>query len=140
MTNILLTYIKYNNIFRRRSDLTYHIKRHHQSSIKIKFDNGHVMKVKKREDDIFKCKCGKSFKASTSLRKHMKRCKNKSADVEQDEIEIKLMNIDDSDASESMNLNARIIVHDPIDCFDTLIVKNADCSERRTPENRIRHQ
>ena len=62
MTNILLIYIIYNNIFRNHFDLIYHIKHDHQSLIKIKFENRNVIEVKKEENDIFKYKCEKKFK------------------------------------------------------------------------------
>ena len=68
MTNALLTCITCNNIFRSRSDLTYHVKRDHQSLVKVKFENGSVTEIKKGEDDMFKCKCGKRFKLSITLR------------------------------------------------------------------------
>jgi uncharacterized C2H2 Zn-finger protein len=82
MTNALLTCVTCNNIFRNRTELTYHVKRHHQSSVKIKFGNGHVTEVKKGEDGMFKCMCEKRFKAPTSLRQHAKNCNVELAEPE----------------------------------------------------------
>src|SRR5271169_3053679 len=119
MTNALLMCITCNNVFRRRSDLMYHVKRDHQSLIKVKFENGSVTEIKKGEDGMFKCKCGKRFKLSITLRKHAKGCGDELTELEEDEEERALMNVlEDSDASESINVDDRII---SADCFGALI-------------------
>ena len=118
MTRALFTCTKCNKIFRNRHGLDYHVKRDHRSSIKIKFQNGEVIEVKRAEDNIFKCKCGKTFKLPDSLRRHAKRCNNESTESYEEEVEVELMNISDSDASESMDVDDRII---PVDCFGALI-------------------
>jgi len=71
MTNALLTCItcRPNDIFRSRSDLTYHVKRDHQSSVRVKFENGSVTDVTKGADGTFKCKCRKTFKRYEDMRK-----------------------------------------------------------------------
>src|SRR5437667_5263793 len=115
MTNTLFTCTTCNNIFRSRSDLNYHVKRDHQSSVKVKFQNGGVTEVKRAEDNTFKCKCGKSFKLPDSLRRHVKGCNDELTEPEEDEGEGMLMDVDDSDASE---LDDRVI---PGDCFGALI-------------------
>jgi hypothetical protein len=118
--------------------LTFHVKRDHQLSVKIRFQNGDVMEVEKRNDGIFKCKCDKKFRLPISLRRHAKECKNELTESEQDEMEIESMDINNSDMSESMDMDDRII---PADCFGALIsYENADYRGRRTPENRMYHQ
>src|SRR5271169_7082329 len=118
MTNALLKCTKCNHIFRNRHDLEYHVKRDHQSSVKVKFQNGSVTEVKRAEDNTFKCKCGKGFKLPNSLHRHAKGCNGELAESEEDEEERVLMDVDDSDASESMNIDDRIV---PADCFGALI-------------------
>jgi hypothetical protein len=119
MINMLFIYIIYNNIFRNYSELNYHVKCDHQSLIKIKFQNDDVIEVKRAKDNIFKYKYGKIFKFPNSLYKHVKRYNNELIELEENEEERVLMNIlEDFDASESMNMNEKII---PIDCFDALI-------------------
>jgi uncharacterized C2H2 Zn-finger protein len=118
MTNALFTCIICNDIFRSRYDLNNHVKRDHQSSVKVKLQNGGVTEVKKREDGTFKCKCGKSFKLPGSLQRHAKGCNGESAEPEQDEREVGSMEVDDSDASESMDVDDRVV---RVDCFGALI-------------------
>ena len=118
MTNSLFTCITCNDIFRNRHDLNNHVRRDHQSAVKVKFQTGGVTEVKRAEDNTFKCKCGKRFKLPDSLRRHAKSCNNESTELEEKEREAELMNVNDSDASESMNMNDRII---PIDCVSALI-------------------
>jgi uncharacterized C2H2 Zn-finger protein len=117
MTNALLKCTKCSDFFRSRHDLNNHVKSDHQSSVKVKFQNGGVTEVKRAEDNTFKCKCGKSFKLANSLRRHAKECNGELAESEEDEERV-LMNVDDSDASESMNIDERIV---PADCFGALI-------------------
>jgi len=50
----------------------HHLNNHdHQLSIKIKFQNDDVMKIKRTKDDIFKCKYEKNLKYSNSLWKYI---------------------------------------------------------------------
>jgi len=121
MTNVLLTCTTCNNIFRSHYDLNYHVKRHHQLSVKVKFDNGHVIEIEKGDDDMFECKCGKKFKAPTSLRKHAKNCRDGFAKLKRAEGEVELADVNNSDASESMDIDSGAINDTPIDCFRTLI-------------------
>lgn len=118
MTKTLLKCIKCDDIFRNRHDLEYHVKRDHQSSVKVKFQNGTMTEVKRAEDNTFKCKCGKGFKLPNSLHRHAKGCNDELTEPEQNEREAGSMEIDDSDASESMNVDDRIV---PADCFGALI-------------------
>jgi uncharacterized C2H2 Zn-finger protein len=118
MTNALLKCTKCNDIFRNRHDLNNHVKSDHQSSVKVKFQNGGVTEVKRAVDNTFKCKCGKSFKLANSLRRHAKECNDELAESAEDEEERVLMDVDDSDASESLITDARVI---PADCFGALI-------------------
>ena len=56
MTSTSFTCTICNIIFRNRTDLNFHVKHIHQSLIKIKFQNGDVVEVKRAEDNTFKCK------------------------------------------------------------------------------------
>jgi len=118
MKNALFTCTICKDIFRNRPDLKNHVRRDHQSAVKVKFQNGGVTEVKRAEDNTFKCKCGKSFKLPDSLRRHAKECNNESTESHEEEVEVELMDISDSDASESMDVDDRII---PVDCFGALI-------------------
>ena len=118
MRNVLFTCAICNDIFRTRSDLNNHVKCKHQSMVKVKFQTGRVAEIKKGADGTFKCTCGKGFKIPWSLQKHAKRCDNESTESHEEEIEVELMDINDSDESESMDMNDRII---PVDCFGALI-------------------
>ena len=118
MTNALFKCIKCSDIFRSRHDLNNHVKSDHQSSVKVKFQNDAVTEIKKAEDNTFKCTCGKSFKLANSLRRHAKNCNDELSELKQNEREVESMEIDDSDASESMNMNDRVI---RVDCFGPLI-------------------
>ena len=77
-----------------------------------------MIEVKKAKNDTFKCKYEKSFKLPNSLRRHARTCKNKLIDLEQIERESELIDINDSDISELLNLNDKII---SVDCFDAII-------------------
>lgn len=118
MRNVLFTCALCNDIFRTRSDLNNHVKREHQSVVKVKFQTGRVAEVKKGADGTFKCTCAKGFKIPWSLQKHAKRCDGESTELHEEEVEVELMDVNDSDASESMDMNDRII---PVDCFGALI-------------------
>src|SRR5436305_14641830 len=100
-------------MFRSRSNLTYHVKRDHQSSVKMKFENESVTEVTKEADETFKCKCEKTFKLSITLRRHAKSCNDELMKLES---KTQLMN----DASKSMNFNDEMIDETSADCFDTL--------------------
>ena len=124
MKNTLFTCTVCTDIFRSRSDLNNHVRRHHQSVIKIKFQNDNMTEVKKRVNGGFECTCGKRFKLSWPLQRHAKRCNDELTVSEENEEKTMSNN---SDASEFMNVNERTI---PIDCFDALILmKSADCRE-----------
>ena len=74
-----------------------------------------MAEVKRAEDNTFKCKCGKRVRLPDSLRRHAKRCNGELTESE----ERALMDVlEDSDASESMNMDDRIV---PADCFGSLI-------------------
>lgn len=125
MAPTLPTCITCNNIFRTRHELEYHVKRDHQSSVKVKFQNDDVVEIKRTQDNTFKCRCGKSFKLPDSLRRHTKGCNNKLMEQEEENGGIELMDIDDFDAPESSNRDDRIV---PADYFGSLIShENADC-------------
>src|SRR5271169_6882678 len=98
MKNALFTCAVCKDIFRNRTDLKNHVRRDHQSAVKIKFQNRGVTEVKRTEDNTFKCKCGKSFKLPNSLRRHVKKCNDELTEPEEDEEERALMNVlEDSD-------------------------------------------
>ena len=66
MRKTLFTYVACNDIFRTRLNLNNHVRRNHQSVVKIKFQTGRVAEVKRVEDNTFKCKCGRGFKLPNS--------------------------------------------------------------------------
>lgn len=72
------------------------------------------MEIKREKDNTFKCKCGKSFNYPDSVRKHVKGCNGKLIESEEDGNERWLTSIDDTDVSELMKVDNRII---PTDCF-----------------------
>lgn len=136
MTNALLTCITCKNIFRSRTELNYHVKRDHQSLVKVKFQNGSVTEVKRGTDDTFKCECGKSFKLPGSLRRHAKDCNGEAMGLYEDEEEDVQMSGEISDASESVELNEEEIDDTPIDCFGALISRElANYRGRATSQN-----
>ena len=118
MRNTLFTCVICNDIFRTRPDLNNHVRIKHQSVVKVKFQTGRVAEVKKGADGTFECTCGKRFKFPWSLQKHAKGCDDKSTESYEEEIEVELRDISDCDASESMDVDGRII---PVDCFGALI-------------------
>jgi Zinc finger, C2H2 type len=119
MKNALFTCVVCKDIFRNRTDLKNHVRRDHQSAVKVKFQNGGVTEVKRAEDNTFKCKCGKSFKLPDSLRRHAKGCNDELTESEESEGEGALMDAEeDSDASESMDMDDRVV---STDCFRPLI-------------------
>ena len=77
-----------------------------------------MMEVKREQDNTFTCKCGKSFNYPDSLHKHAKGCNSKLIEPEEDRSERDLMNVDDTDASESMDLDNRVV---PDDCYGSPI-------------------
>jgi len=116
MTNALLTCTTCNDIFRSRNDLNNHVRRNHQSSVKVKFQNGTVTEVQKGEDGRFNCKCGKSFKLPWSLQRHAKGCRGELAEPGQAEGEVPLQD----DASESMDFDEEVVDEIPADCYGAL--------------------
>jgi len=54
MKNTLFTCSICKDIFRNHSDLKNHVRRDHQSSVKVKFQNGDVVEIKRAEDNTFK--------------------------------------------------------------------------------------
>ena len=118
MRNTVFTCAVCNDIFRTRPDLNNHVRHKHQSVVKVKFQTGRVAEVKKGADGTFKCTCGKGFKFPWSLQKHVKECDDESTESHKEEAEVELMDINDSDASESIDMDDKII---PIDCFGVLI-------------------
>jgi uncharacterized C2H2 Zn-finger protein len=118
MKNALFTCTTCKGIFRNRTDLKNHVRRDHQSAVKVKFQNGGMTEVKRAEDNMFKCKCGKTFKLPDSLRRHAKGCNAELMESEEYEGKGVGMNVDDSDASQSMDIDDRVV---PADCFGLLI-------------------
>jgi len=105
-------------IFRSRHDLNYHVRRDHQLSVKIKFQNGDTTEVIKGEDNTFKCRCGKKFKIPDSLRRHVKSCKDEEGKAYEENMQT---DGGDSDASDSLESNEEEADETPIDCFGALI-------------------
>jgi hypothetical protein len=61
-----------------------------------------VTEVKRVEDNTFKCKCGKIFKLPGSLRRHARICRDELMEQEEDERETELIDVNNSDALESV--------------------------------------
>jgi hypothetical protein len=101
--------------------LTYHVKRDHQSSVKVKFKNGAVTEVKKREDGTFTCKCGKKFNISVTLRKHAKTCRGEPSESEDIHMEDVNMMEGNSDASGIDDHDERQVNNTVVDCYGALI-------------------
>src|SRR5215471_16343805 len=91
MTKGLFICTTCNGIFRNQVSLNNHVKCNHQQSVMVKFRNGNVVKIKRSDDNAFKCKCGKSFQYPDSLRRHGKICNDELAESEEEEEERILM-------------------------------------------------
>lgn len=76
------------------------------------------MKVKREEDNTFKCKCGKSFNYPDSWHKHVKVYNHELIEPEEDRRERVSMNIDDNNESECMDVDCQVIRND---CFGILV-------------------
>jgi uncharacterized C2H2 Zn-finger protein len=116
MRNTLFTCSVCKDIFGNRNDLNNHVRRDHQSVVKIKFQDGRVTEVKKGANGGFKCRCGKSFKLPWSLQRHAKTCSDELRELEENEEERMLLNRNDSDVAEFMDTEDRMI---SIDCVGT---------------------
>jgi hypothetical protein len=109
------------NIFRSRSDLNNHVKRDHQTLVKVQFQDGRVTEVERGDDDKFKCKCGKCFRLPDSLRRHAKSCRSDVTRSEEDEEVVMRLSEQDSEGSESSDFNGEGADETPIDCYGALI-------------------
>jgi hypothetical protein len=89
--------------------------------VKVKFENGSVTEIKKGENNMFICKCGKGFKLSVTLRKHAKTCRGEPSESEDIHMEDVDMLEGVSDASDMMDHDNASISDTPIDCFGALI-------------------
>ena len=101
MTNALLTCIMCNDIFRSRYDLSNHVRHKHQSFVKVEFKSGSVTEVKRGEDGMFKCECGKGFKFPSSFKRLVKGCDGEAIGSYEGEEEDVQMQKEGSDLSES---------------------------------------
>ena len=121
MTNALFTCVTCDKIFRSRSNLTYHVKRDHQSLVNVKFENGTMTEVKKGEDGMFTCKCRKRFKLSVTLRKHANNCRGESSEQEYTHMEDVDMLEEVSGVLNMEDHDDGSISYTPVDCFGMLI-------------------
>ena len=121
MHNTLFSCKTCDELFRKKSALKNHVKREHQSLVKVKFKNGNTVEVKKGVDGAFTCKCEKTFKLPASLQTHAKQCNGEVAATTRTEEEDMMMQERDFDALESLpdskGSEERNI---PIDCFGAL--------------------
>lgn len=121
MTNALLTCTTCNDIFRSRYDLSNHVRREHQLSVKVEFKSGSVTEVKRGEDGVFKCECGKGFKFPSSFKRHVKGCSGEAIESYEGEEEDVQMPGEGSDSSESTEYDDEEEINDtPVDCFGAL--------------------
>jgi uncharacterized C2H2 Zn-finger protein len=81
MKDTLFTCSVCQNVFGSRHEMSNHVKSSHQSSVKVKYQNGVVAEVKRAEDNTFKCKCGKSVSLPNSLHRHAKICNDASVEL-----------------------------------------------------------
>ena len=107
MTDAPLTCTACDNIFRNRHDLNNHVRGGDQSSVQLKFNNGSVTKIK-RDDDTFKCMCGKSLKLPWSIQRHAKNCKGEMRVSEEAEGGDRRMREGDSYTSECLDFNEEV--------------------------------
>jgi uncharacterized C2H2 Zn-finger protein len=115
MHNALLSCKTCGELFRKKSALKNHVKREHQSLVKVKFKNGKVTEVKKGVDGMFICKCEKSFKLPASLQTHAKQCNGEVPVTIRIEEEDMTMQEGDFDAPDSLpDLKES---NTPMDCF-----------------------
>ena len=117
----MLKCITCNDIFRSHSELNYHVRRDDQSLVKVKFQNGSIIEVKRDEDDTFKCQCEKGFKCPSSFKRHAKGCSGKAMESYKGREEDIQMSREGSDALESAEYDDEEEINDtPPDCFGTL--------------------
>lgn len=118
MHNALFSCKTCGELFRKKSALKNHVKREHQSLVKVKFKNGSAAEVKKGVDGVFICKCEKTFKLPASLQIHAKHCNGEvSATIRMEEEDV-MMQEDDFDAFESLpDSEGSEERNTPIDCF-----------------------
>jgi hypothetical protein len=115
MHNALLSCKTCGDLFRLKSALKNHVRREHQSLVKVKFKNGSAGEVKKGTDGAFKCQCGKTFKLPMSLQTHAKECNDQSIAIRRvEEEDVMMLEADVDDAESSCS---EIRQDTPIDCF-----------------------
>jgi uncharacterized C2H2 Zn-finger protein len=118
----LLSCTSCHQLFRSRSALNNHVRRNHQSSVKVQFRNGNVAEIKRGNDNAFKCNCGKIFKLPISLQKHTKDCSEKVASCYGDLNDVDMLDEeDDSDVSESCESDNNCVNEIPADCFGMML-------------------
>jgi len=122
MTNSLLSCTVCKQSFRGRTTLNNHVRREHQSLVKVKFQNGRVVEIKRGGDNAFKCGCDKLFKHPLSLKKHAKECNGESTSVDNGSIDEDISGEEeDLDASESSSeLDDNRMDDIPADCIGTM--------------------
>lgn len=87
-----------------RTTLKNHVRREHQSLVKVKSKNGGVAEVEKGIDGAFKCQCSKTFKLPMSLQTHAKECNDESIvirRIEQGDVMMLEADVDDAESSHS---------------------------------------
>jgi hypothetical protein len=93
--------------------------------VKVKFQNGNVMEIKKGIDNAFKCGCDKVFKHPLSLKKHAKECNDESTTVDNGLIDEDVSEEDVIlDASESSDLDDNLVDDIPADCVGMICFVN----------------
>jgi uncharacterized C2H2 Zn-finger protein len=75
-------------VFRDRSALKDHVKRVHQEVVKATFKDGTAINIKRDNEGMFKCKCGRRLVLPSSVRRHAKACTGiESETIENDQEE-----------------------------------------------------
>lgn len=117
MVNALLSCSVCKQLFRSTTALRNHVRRQHQTSVKVKYRNGLVREIRRGDDDAFKCGCGKTLKHPLSLHKHVKQCNDELTTP--DEVIEQDMSPEEnySDASESAESDDNVASDTESHCF-----------------------
>ena len=95
-----------------------HVKRDHQSAVKITLRTGSAMEIRRGDDNTFKCNCGKPFKHPFSLRRHAKECDGELTSPDEEAIDQDISSEENySDASESIESDDNRVSDIPSHCI-----------------------
>jgi len=110
----LLTCSICKTLLRTQSQLYNHVRRVHQTTVKVKFQSGEIKEISRQVDGTFICICGKVFKHPGSLHGHAKRCSSTTLNED-----IELCDTVESYSMESESENEIRGLENPNDCLGT---------------------